>query len=62
MTGRVLVTFDDDYLHLATRTRDFSGIAYCHQDKYTIGELISVLQVLAGVMTVHDMKNHVEYL
>ncbi|MCG3139561.1 MAG: hypothetical protein HDKAJFGB_00438 [Anaerolineae bacterium] len=60
--NRVLVTFDDDFVALSASGKEHVGIAYCHQDKYTIGELIYELLVLANAMSADEMKNHVEFL
>lgn len=65
-SGRVIVTFDTDYLVLAAgclaNGEPFSGIVWCPEQKYSYGELISELHTLHGVFTAADMLNHVEYL
>lgn len=60
--GRVMVTFDADYLQLATAGVEHAGIAYCHPTKYDARHLLRVLLVLHGVMDGAEMRNHVEYL
>ncbi len=60
--GRVMVTFDTDYLQLAARGIEHAGIAYCHPTKYDARQLLRILLVLHGVMEQVDMLNHVEYL
>jgi hypothetical protein len=66
--GRVLVTYDADYLVLAadflSRSETFAGVAFAQPDKYAhhIGRLIQALLLLHGVMTADEMMNHVEFL
>lgn len=59
---RILVTFDDDFLAIAASGIEHAGIAYCHSEKYTKGELIYALLVLCNVMSQDEMRNHVEFL
>jgi predicted nuclease of predicted toxin-antitoxin system len=61
-TGRVVVTFDTDYLALDATGIQHSGIAWCPAMKYSIGQLIQAILVLHGVLNSDDMRNHVEYL
>src|SRR5262245_58844978 len=60
--SRTLVTHDTDYLILAASGTQHAGIAYCHATKYSIGELIRMLELLHSVYDGDDMKNRVEYL
>lgn len=60
--GRVLVTFDSDFLALDQGGTQHSGIAWCPQRKYSIGELIQALLLQHGVLDRDAMMNHVEYL
>ena len=60
--GRVLVTHDEDYLALHATGVAHAGIAYCHPDTYSIGQLIDALVLVYGAMTADEMINHVEYL
>lgn len=60
--GRVMVTFDTDYLALHGSGVAHAGIAWCAATKYSIGELIQELLLLHGVMDQDAMRNHVEYL
>jgi hypothetical protein len=59
---RVVVTFDTDYLALHQSGIDHAGITWCHQQKYPIGMLIQLLQLLHGVGNRDQMRNRVEYL
>ncbi len=60
--GRVLVTFDDDFLGLAAGGAQHAGIAFCSAMKYTLGELIRVLLLAYEVLEPADMLNHIEFL
>ncbi|MFO0892891.1 MAG: DUF5615 family PIN-like protein [Isosphaeraceae bacterium] len=61
-SGRVLVSFDSDFLSLHQTGQGHAGIAWCPEQKYSIGQLIQVLLLLHGVLDRDAMKNHVEYL
>jgi predicted nuclease of predicted toxin-antitoxin system len=39
--SRVLVTHDDDFLILAQEIAQFAGIAYCHPEVRSIGQIIA---------------------
>jgi predicted nuclease of predicted toxin-antitoxin system len=60
--GRVVVTFDPDYIALHTSGASHAGIAWAPSEKYTIGQLISTLLLVHGVYTADDMLNRLEYL
>lgn len=59
---RVLVTFDTDYLALHQAGVQHAGIAWCPEQKHTIGQLIQALLLVHGVLDRDAMRNHVEYL
>lgn len=59
---RVTVTFDSDYLALHLAGATHAGIAWCPQQKYGVGMLVALLELLHGVTDRDVMKNHVEYL
>jgi predicted nuclease of predicted toxin-antitoxin system len=59
---RVLVTHDDDFLRLHAAGTEHAGIAWCRQNKYSIGELLSLLLLMNACYTSPDMANRVEYL
>jgi hypothetical protein len=59
---RVLVTHDDDFLALAKDGIQHAGIAYCHPEQRSIGEIIRALLLIRDCLTPEDMKNHVEFL
>ena len=60
--GRVMVTFDTDYLALHRSGVQQAGIAWCPATKYGVGPLVQMLVLLHGVMDQDAMRNHVEYL
>ncbi|MGO9463297.1 MAG: DUF5615 family PIN-like protein [Isosphaeraceae bacterium] len=60
--GRVMVTFDQDYVALDAGGAQHAGIAWCSATKYSIGQLISALLLVHLVMSTDEMRNHVEYL
>jgi predicted nuclease of predicted toxin-antitoxin system len=59
---RVMVTFDTDYLALHQAGAKHAGIAWCQEQKHSIGQLIQILQILHGVTDRAGMRNQVEYL
>ena len=61
-TGRVIVTHDADFLRLADTTKDHPGIAYCHREARSIGEMIRSLMLIHEVLTPREMAGRVEYL
>ena len=60
--GRVIVTFDQDYLALHATGIPHTGIVYCQADAYSVGRLIHELEIVHGAMTPAEMVDHVEYL
>jgi uncharacterized protein with PIN domain len=60
--GRVLVTFDQDFLALHAAGVAHAGIAWCHPTKYAVGQLVHALEIVHGAATPAEMVNHVEYL
>lgn len=59
---RVMMTFDTDYLALHNAGMQHAGIAWCEEQKYTIGELLRALLLMHAVLDRDDMRNHLEYL
>jgi hypothetical protein len=64
--GRVLFSQDEDLLIVATRfQRDgmtFTGLAYAHQERATIRQLIDDLELLAKASELEDIVNQIQYL
>lgn len=59
---RVMVTFDSDYLVLHQSGVQHAGIAWCQEQKHSIGELIQAILLVHGVLDRDSMRNHIEYL
>ncbi|MDL1899126.1 hypothetical protein FBQ82_23050 [Anaerolineae bacterium CFX7] len=59
---RVIVTFDQDYLRIASQNIEHAGIAYCYPDKFGIGELLGLLIMLYAIVDSEKMYNRIEYL
>jgi hypothetical protein len=64
--GRVLFTEDEDLLAIAQNRQrtgiEFSGVAYAHQLRISIGQAVRDLELVAKVYEPVDMRNRVEYL
>ena len=58
---RVLVSHDDDFLHLAADGRSHAGIVYLPRER-SIEEMVRGLSRLARNLSSADMRNHVEFL
>ena len=59
---RVIVTHDDDFLALHGRGVSHAGIAYCHQQSHTVGNLLRALLLLYECLTAEEMQGRVEFL
>ena len=60
--GRVLVTFDDDFLRLDTTGVSHTGIVFSQTGRYTVRELIESLMLIANVIEPNEMKNHIQFI
>jgi len=60
--GRVLVTHDRDFTRLHSAGAQHAGIAYCYQQKYTIGELVHTLLLMRDCLSQEEMQGTLEYL
>ncbi|HEX3601796.1 MAG TPA: DUF5615 family PIN-like protein [Lacipirellulaceae bacterium] len=60
--GRTLVTHDEDFLAMAKEGIQNAGIAYCHPQSRTIGQMIAALLLIRDCLTPSDMMNHIEFL
>src|SRR6185437_13200772 len=54
-------THDEDHFALAARGVEHSGIAYCHQRRRSLGEIIAGVTLLWQVCEPDEMRNRVEY-
>lgn len=59
---RVLVTHDEDFLSRAKLNFENAGIAYCHPESRSIGQIIAALMLISDCLAPDDMRNHVEFL
>jgi hypothetical protein len=60
--GRVMVTYDSDYLRLHQTGIQHEGIAYCEPGTRTLGQVLKSFVLIGEVLVSADMHNHVEYL
>ncbi len=60
--GRILVTHDDDFLALANAGVPHAGIAYCHSEMRSIGQIVGGLLLIWDCLSPEEMQNHVEFL
>lgn len=59
--GRVIFTQDDDFLRLAAQGYPHAGIVYARQPT-PIGEIIYGLMLVLQVLSLEEMRDHVEFL
>jgi len=52
---RVIFTHDEDFLILHQRGLEHYGIAYCHQNSRSIGEIVRGLILISEVLELLDM-------
>jgi predicted nuclease of predicted toxin-antitoxin system len=61
-----IFTHDTDFLQVGARWlnegRTHQGIIYCHQTRYSIGEVCRKLRMLTAVLSSEDMVDHIEFL
>jgi len=60
--GRVIVTHDADYLRWHSRGAEHSGIAYCHKDARSIGQIVETLRLVYELLRPEEMAGKVEFL
>lgn len=60
--GYVIFTHDTDYVQLASQGIEHSGIILGIWGKHGIGDWVTALHLIHGVLTRQEMKNHIEYL
>jgi hypothetical protein len=60
--NRILVTHDDDFVHLHHSGINHAGIAYCDQKRRSIGQILQTLILMWEVLEPPDMINQVEFL
>lgn len=62
INGKVLVTYDTDFLVIDASGQEHTGIAWCRSTKYSLGALVLALVYVHSILTPDEMRNHVEYL
>ncbi|MFP4322892.1 MAG: DUF5615 family PIN-like protein [Anaerolineales bacterium] len=60
--GRVLCTYDSDFLRLAAEGMKHVGIVYAREHMTGIGDWVRSLEHLHNTRNADDMRNHIEYL
>lgn len=61
-TGRVVFTQDQDFLRLHAASMEHRGIAFCHQQSRSIGQVIASLLLIWEIYEPDDMANRVEFI
>jgi predicted nuclease of predicted toxin-antitoxin system len=59
---RVIFTQDEDFLRINAAGVAHPGIVYCHQQKYSVGDLIRFLVLVWEVYEPEELRGRVEYL
>jgi len=59
---RVLVAHDSDFLAIAAAGTRHAGIAYCHPQARTIGEIIRFLETMNAALEPDEMFDKVQFL
>jgi Domain of unknown function (DUF5615) len=60
--GRVIFTNDDDFLRLHDQGVVHRGIAYCHQQDRSVGEIIRALELIWEILEPDEMVNRIEFV
>jgi hypothetical protein len=60
--GRVTFTHDSDFVTLHQMGITHAGISYCHQQKYSLGEIIRRLRLIWEIYEPDEFRNRLEYL
>lgn len=60
--GRVLCTYDSDFLELASSGLQHSGMVFGQQDKHYIGAWVNWLTLMHAVYLSEEMVNRIEFL
>jgi hypothetical protein len=59
---RVIVTHDRHFPQRHAQGERHAGIAYCYQQKYSIGELVRALLLVRDCLSAEEMHGTLEYL
>jgi hypothetical protein len=59
---RVIFTHDDDFLSLAAGGSEHWGLAFCHAEARSIGQILAGLLLIVDCLAPEEMRNHIEFL
>jgi len=59
---RILITHDEDFLRIAMAGTPHAGIAYCHLESRSVGQMIAALLLIRDCLSIDEMQNHVEFI
>jgi predicted nuclease of predicted toxin-antitoxin system len=59
---RVIVTHDEDFLAASAAGKPHCGIAYCHVQSRSVGQIIAGLTLIYDCLHPDEMRNHIEFL
>lgn len=59
---RAIVTQDAGFIEQIKKSAESYGLAFCAQGSRSIGEMISALVLIYEVLSVDEMRGHVEYM
>jgi hypothetical protein len=62
ISGRVMVTYDSDFVKIHNSGQEHSGIVYVLPRSRAIGTLIELLRLVREAFLPDEMLNHLEYL
>lgn len=58
----MIFTEDDDFLVLAAASVEHAGLAYCHQNTRSIGQIVRALELIWEIYEPDELKNRVEFI
>lgn len=59
---RVIFTLDDDFLRLASKRTEHSGVVYARQGRVSTGDMIRGLVLIYQVLDAEEMVGQIEFL
>jgi hypothetical protein len=60
--GRVLATYDQDFLRLDSEGHEHAGIVYAPYGAFSIGEIVAYLELVAKVLSPAEIAGRVEFV
>ena len=61
-TGRVMVSYDSDFLQLHASQVEHAGIVYVRPRSRNVGQLVELLHLFSEFLLPDEMKNRLEYI